>query len=448
MKTWTQRVGLILLSATTLTAIRAGQPLTATELRVVVPETGVSAVGYPRVLVRLFENGRPKVGAAASPIVQQWQTALGSWVDLNLAELEGPQTWYTAMLDTGASGHQVTLATAERFAIVALPGYYVHAEGSFSATVSPVSYPYALAVAGTRGTLGEFPADPFVPVQEASQFSIDARARNPAQLIQLGGINIIGMPAMRRSLFEIDPSSMVPRAGRLEMPTSVEAVRALHTNTVAPSVRILPTGTMPTNGVLRLPLRYVNLRLARQTLAGLRSPTLSENAVLMGVRTTYKDRQQIGHWMLDTGSPVSFISRRQALALGWTPTADEALSATNLTLRDIAGTRQWRMAMQLDKLEFRNPLDQILEFQNVTVLIQDITNTQPDGSQFALDGLIGNNLLLPSVKNLQAGGGGEFVPAPFRRVFIDGFRAELGVEPHQWPSPATAAPSSDATGRR
>lgn len=93
--------------------------------------------------------------------------------------------------------------------------------------------------------------------------------------------------------------------------------------------------------------------------------------------------------------------------------------------------------MRLDKLEFRNPLGQVLEFGDATVLIQDVNSTQPDGSQFMLDGLVGCNLLLPALKPSEGGGSWEWVPSPFKRVFLDGYRAELGLEPPVWPASST-----------
>jgi hypothetical protein len=441
MKTRKPTIASMLLLALSGTIASAAQPTSAPELRVVVPDTGLAAVGYPRVFVRLFEEGRPKIGAAASPVLQGWQTARRSWADLNLAELEQPQTWYTAMLDTGASVHLVTRATAQRFGIATMPGFFYVNEGGFSNLETALSYPYSLALAGSHGNLGEFPVDSFVPVQTHAQFGVDTRPRNPLQLVQMGGVNLIGMPAVRRHLFEIDPSALSPSAGRLKVPSSIEEVRAAHTNLVGPMVRIRPAGTMPTNGILRLPLRYIDLNNVRLTLAGGRSPELTESPVLMGARAQANDRWFVGNWMLDTGATTSFISRRQALSLGWTPQSPESLSATNLTIRDVAGTRQWRMAMRLETLEFRNPFNHVLEYRDVTVLIQDVKATQPDGSQFALDGLIGNNLLLPSLKDLRVDGSGEWVAAPFKRVFIDGYRAELGLEPHVWPGPSTESDS-------
>lgn len=417
-----------------VSSVQAAQSTAPSELRVVVPETGLAAVGEPRVFVRVFQNGQPRLGTPASPVLQRWQTALGSWTDLNLVELEGPQTWFTALLDTGAAGHLITLATAQRFGIVALPGITGISQGHFGVMESAVSYPYGLALAGSRGYLGEAPVDEFRPVQNAAQFYVDVRARNPAQLIQLGGINLIGMPAMRQYLFELDPSAMSPGSREFKMPATAEERRALHTRVAGPSVRILASGTMPKEGVLRLPLRYVDRGFVSRTLAGARSPVMAESPVLIGVRSWANGRWFVGNWMLDTGAAMSFVSRRQALALGWTPQAPESLSATNLTVQDVTGAQRWRMAMRLDKLEMRNPQNQILEFQNATVLIQDVSSLQPDGSQFALDGVIGNNLLLPSRRSAPDAEAGEYVKAPFKRVFIDGYRAELGFEPHTWPT--------------
>jgi len=414
------------------------------ELRVVVPETGLVSLGYPRVFAQLYENGRPKVGAPASPVLQHLQTVAEDWADLNLAELEGPHTWFTAVLDTGASGHLLTRSTVERFGILALPGVYIVHEAKFSSFTTPISVPYGLTLAGSQGNLGEAPSGPFTRVQPAAQFAYDLRPQNPAQLIQLGGINLIGMPAIRGHLIEIDPSNLRPRKQTLRVPENPAELRAFYTNSAGPIVRIHRTGSMPTNGVLRLPLRYIDLSSVQRTLAGNRSPTRSENPVLMGARAWSGDRWFIGNWLLDTGAEMSFISRRQALALGWTPQAAESLSATNLTIQDVTGEKRWRMAMRLDKLEFRNPGNQILEFRDATVLVQDVSFTQPNGNEFQLDGLIGLNLLLPSLRDLNADGGGKFVGGPFKRIFLDGYRAELGVEPHEWPEPTSPPAATNA----
>ncbi len=418
--------------------------------RLVIARTGQISLGFPRVFARLYAGGRPLVGVPLSPRLQQWRTGLGQWYDLNLAEMEGPQTAYTAVLDTGADSHVIPLATAQRFGLQMLTGIYGVNEGFFGTVRTWVSAPYGLALAGSRGRLGERPEQTFVPALAAANFSMDDRARTPVQLIRLGGMNLIGMPAIRRYLFEIDPSAIRPRAQQVEWPDTPEKLRQMSTNVVGPEVRIHPSGKMPTNGVFRLPLRYVKLTQVRMSLATGPSPDLSENPVLVGVRATASGRQYVGNWLLDTGCAVSLIAPHQAVRLGWTPRSTGSLSVTNFSIRDITGESRKLLAMTLDKLEFRNPLHQILEFQDAQVLVQEIRFTQTDGSVFRLDGVIGNNLLLPALENLKADGEGEFVPAPFKKVWLDGFRAELGLEmqeiPNGWDDPPPAA--APARGRR
>ena len=417
--------------------------------RLMVPKVGEVAIGYPRVFVRVYDGSRLQTGRPVSGMLQSWKIRYGQWYDLNLAESFGVQTSFTAMLDTGANAHMATLDTADRFGLTLFEDVVYIMDGLFDTINTRVSLPVSVALAGTQGKLGEVPMKPFVPVLPAANFGVDLRTYQPAQLVAVGGINLIGMPAIRRHVFEFDPSDMEPVPPRPPVNEDGNVdLKDFFDFTAGPAVNIYPSGFTPTNFVYRQPLRYVDLSRVRASLAGGPTPDMAENPVIVGIRTTVGERTFVGNWLLDTGSPVTIVSRNQAVALGMDPRRASSGAAGDRSFSDITGARRNLPSMKLEKLEMRNPAGQIVEFQEVPVMVGDIRNRQPDGSEFHLDGLIGNNLLLPSVNDPSPTSIGEFVEAPFRRVWIDGYRAELWLEPHEVPEAFLPARRSPTTRQR
>lgn len=391
-----------------------------------------AAMGYPRVFTRVFFNGNLVQGDPSLGAVQRARTEKGDWLDLNLAEGSGRQGWWTSVLDTGAGGYSLNQETAARFGIKALWNALFFVQGIDGTVTKGVSPTLTLNIAGSNGMLADVPNAPFVFVQDLAQFAIELQPYNPGYSVLPSGMNVVGMPAIRPFTFEIDPSNMKPAV--LSKPIDVssdEAVFAsLKTVAAGPKVKIFPAGYRPTNNLVVMPMRYVNYMQISAADASRSYANQTASPMLMGVKTVNDDREFIGNFLLDTGSPVTVISRRHAYQLGLIASANPAFDRPDF--RDVVpgagGQKVTAPGFKVDSIKMRNPAGQIIEWQEVPVLVHDIWVVQANGARIVRDGIIGNNLFLPSTDGDFADVGLEIAPAPFPRIWIHGPSAELWIE--------------------
>jgi len=391
-----------------------------------------AAMGYPRVFTRVFFKGNLVRGEPSPGAVQRARTEKGDWLDLNLTEGSGPQGWWTSVLNTGVGGYALNQETAARFQIKAMWDalFYVQdIDGTVAKGVSPT---VTLNIAGANGMLADTPDTPFVFVQDLAQFAIELQPYNPRYAVLPSGMNLVGMQAIRRFTFEIDPSNMKPEV--LSKPIDVssdEAVYASLKKVVAgPKVRIYPASYRPTNNIVVMPMRYVNYSQIVASDISRTYPNQAASPVLMGVKTTKGDREFIGNFLFDTGSPVTIISRKHAYQLGLIPSANPSFDKPEFrdSVTGAAGRQINAPGFKIDSLKMRNPAGQIIEWQDVPVLVHDVWIELANGSRVVRDGIIGNNLFLPSTDGDFADVGLEIAPAPFPRFWIHGPSGELWIE--------------------
>jgi hypothetical protein len=287
-------------------------------------------------------------------------------------------------------------------------------------------------IAGTHGMLADTPASPFVFVEDLAQFGIELQPYDPRYQVLPAGMNLIGTQAIRRFTFEIDPSNMKPDllAQRIDASTDETLIESLKKVVAGPEVRIYPANYRPTNNIVVMPMRYMSFKRAGGTAGGGVYPSESSAPILMGVKTTAGEREFVGNFLFDTGSPLTIISRRQAYALGLIPSANPSFDQTEF--RDaISGSSARETNMPefvLRSIKMRNPAGQVIEWQDVPVLVHDIWVEQSNGIRVARDGIIGNNLFLPSTSGDFGDAGLEIASAPFPRIWIHGPSAELWIE--------------------
>src|SRR5690606_11249989 len=113
---------------------------------------------------------------------------------------------FTAYLDTGASAHVLSAATASNFGMTVLNDAAYHETGLHGQVAMGVTDAYTLALSGSSGMLFDKPGQFGIAGREV-RFLIN-RAANPLAALGTGEINVIGMPAISRIVVEIDPSPM------------------------------------------------------------------------------------------------------------------------------------------------------------------------------------------------------------------------------------------------
>lgn len=349
---------------------------------------------------------------------------------------------FTAFLDTGASGHVLSEATAKRFQIQMEPGAVYHETGLHGEVAMGVSQSYTLALAPTTGRLFDQPVQAhFGLAGRDVRFLINRVQPDPVVALTLGEINVIGMPAIRDLVVEIDPTPMGRVNGHrdekvnqaiqdlkdIEGLENLDLLAQLDRVGVGPAVRLFDGRYQPPGVDLIVPLKRVDYTRQRNPADRGAKPTLSENFVVPGVAIQQGNASATGDWLLDTGAPASMISTRQAKAIGLL-TAEGKLTRQpdfSLPLGGIGGQITPAPGFRIDVLRIKAADGRIIEYHNAHVLIKDVSTKQDSGETVTLDGVLGMNLLLPTVSGLGMGLPSDVADGPFQCIWIDGPRARL-----------------------
>jgi hypothetical protein len=390
-----------------------------------------SAMGYLRVFAQVYLDGRPVVGRPAADVLQRARAVKGEYMDLNLAASAGPHAWWTAVLDTGANNHSVNQDTVERFGLGHVSDLVTIVSGADGEGVKGNSWIYSLALAGSNGRLSEQPATPFIPVERYARFDLELERYQPWRNVSPDGANLIGITAIRQMVVEVDTdNATVAMLGeRLDNSSPRAFDESLRGITAGPRVRILPPSFRPTNQVVRLPLRFVD---SSRLLWGGTPPTpqRATTPMLMGVRITQNEKPVIGNFVFDTGSAATIISRRMAFALGLVPDAGPAYDRPDFQ-ESLTGANNREVnapGFVLDSIEVRAPDGQIIQWRKVPVLVHDMVIRQADGRHAVQDGILGNNLFLPSTDGELTERGLKLRAAPFKRYWIHGPMGEVWLQ--------------------
>ncbi|HAV63379.1 MAG TPA: hypothetical protein DCY13_13560 [Verrucomicrobiales bacterium] len=425
----------------------AKRPRPAAPEPIVVDGVLQSAMGYPRIFVRLHANGALMVGQPAPDVVQRARALRGDWTDLNLASSQGVQSWWTAVLDTGATTYSVNQETAARFLLKPGGDSIVLNTGIDGESVKTRSMIYSLSIAGSHGRVSEQPSMPFVPVEDTARFVLETTAYRPQYRLRPDGANLIGMLGIRHFTIEIDSSNVTLEqlAKPLDLSSPEGFEGSLHNLVAGPRVVIRPPAFRPTNDVVRLPLRYVDSGQLNTPRATAAPHPAGITPMVMGVRTSEGERRFVGNFVFDTGSPVTMISRWHAYQLGLIPHADRIYDQPEYeaALRGTSNRNIDGSGFIIDSLEVVNPAGQIIKWRNVPVVVHDVAERQYTGGFYIHDGIIGNNLLLPTTDGSFSAGGLNVSPAPFEKWWVHGPSGELWLQrPGTNAAPVEAAASS------
>ena len=378
------------LTAALLGALVAAAPAGARDL--VLPRTGEAAVTQPMVVLALGDHP-----AAAS-------AEKDDLTDL-IADLPA-----VAILDTGASGHVLSQATAARFGIVAETGSRYVETGMSGDHPMTVSHPVTLAVSDLEPEDDERPSRHArsTPFRLSTQrfllndapTDLDALLTSPGSLV-----DVVGMPLIRERVVEIAPADGAP----------------------ALAVRLHPSAAG-----LRVDA-WVHLELVDFNRPDPRNrgpaPSLAMNPVVPGVASELGASSTDGDWLLDTGAACTMISTATAHRLGLVDADGSPTRHPEFTLPvgGVGGGSSNLPGFHLDRVTLAADDGRRVVFEHAAVVVHDISAVRTDGTRITLDGVLGMNLLLPSGNGITMLGVATEVPAPFTRVVLDVARARLGL---------------------
>lgn len=374
--------------------LASGAPAAARDL--VVDATGEAALAPPMVALAIA-GGRPGPRGAAAGLA-----------DL-LADLPA-----VAVLDTGASGHVISHATAARFAVEAERGArYVEVGMSGE-------HPMAVSRAVTL-TVGDHEPDAADEARPARRRTRPAPVRLAAQRLLLNEapadlatallspgrmVDVVGMPLIRDRVVEI-----------------VAAARGLG----ALAVR-LHASAAGLGADVWVPLALVDYNRRHPKNRG-PLPSLARNPVVEDVAVELGAAQATGDWLLDTGAVCSMISTATARALDLVGADGRPRRRPDFTLPvgGVGGGHHDLPGFRLDRLVVAASDGRRLVFPEPAVVVHDVSTVRADGTKVTLDGILGMNLLLPSGSGLTTLAAAAPLPGPFARVVIDVPGDRLGL---------------------
>ncbi len=354
---------------------------------IVLRGTGEAAVAQPTVAFELRDRRSGK------PLAPR---------DAALGELLGAIR-LTAILDTGASTHLLSSATAQYAAVEAEPGARYVETG--------VSGEHAMGVSRELG-LALFSGDETRAARtfSAQRFLLNDAPTDLAALLLSPGslVDVIGMPALRELVVAIE-------AGGAEGDDAI----AVELSTAAPAAAVW----------VRLATVDFNRRRHPQNRGAL--PTAAPNPVVEKVRVRADANAVTGDWLLDTGSAVTMISTDAAHALGIVDRGGRPSRKPSFTVPvgGISGGNDALPGFTVDRIEIAAEDGVVIVFDHPAVVVHDVTTVADDGTARTLDGVLGMNLLLPSGSGIGPLGVTTEHAAPFTRVVIDGPRSRLGLTP-------------------
>ena len=412
--------------------------------------------GYPRVHAQLRKNGQAITGAPMKLSTLQSLQQLGDLSDLDkmLETAQGPAQSFRAFLDTGASAYVISKTTAERFDIRKAPNAVYHETGLHGETPMNVSAPYTLALAGSSGKLMGTPGK-FHVVDRHARLQLNRKApKNPLIELAMGAIDVIGMPAIRQHVVQINPAPMTGGAGAASAAQAlknIETLKDLQSSDflenigdvgAGPAVTLHPPGHEPVGVDLVIDLKYVDYARRQNPHDRGPLPTMTANPVVPRIETRHGNASFTGDWLLDTGAPASLISTEHARALGLYDKHGQPTRARDfaLPLGGVGGQIKPVPGYRIDALRVPTADGRVIVYRDVSVLVTDITIKQDDGRTITLDGIFGTNLLLPTVAGMGSGLPTDMAPGPYAQVWIDGPDGRLLLKRRDTQDNTTNAP--------
>ena len=386
-----------------------------------------AALDQPRVNVHLRREAKGKPLAGKSDV--------SGTVTINIQ----------AFLDTGASGIMLSGNTAEALGVKRISAngdgkqkpvvfHDVGVGGSDSFGVSEKLFIYL----APHKSSGE-PDDPAeYPVMIGP---VRTQISDGGGLIEMltGGLDVMGMPAMKGRVVVIDPKTVdkfndtlrtgvFERGARAQIPKTDRHIKLTYVD-FKRFTRIEPAGA-------EFPVVAANPMIGP-------NPLTPANAAAPAVIARYGGKSAQGTWLLDTGAAASMISTAAAAKLGVTyvegtqgsdnpklagPAADKQFA---ISIGGVGGVKK-AAGFFLDSLSVPTRENDPLVYKPAPVLVVDISVEDPATKQkVTLDGVLGMNYfvasafvaeggLMPDIRNM--------TPGPFEWIVFDEPAGVLGVK--------------------
>lgn len=407
-------------------------------LAVDIEGVNVASMDQPRVTVML------RRAADEQPLAAKGDPGMASLLGLDPKEA-GSSAGFAAFLDTGASGISISTQTADALGIRRLnvPGandrIFFHDVGVGGLDQFHVGEPLFVSV-GAYQSLG-LSADQasFKPLGGPWSPQVGPLGGGGLLGMMIGGIDVLGMPAMVGRIVTIDARPVNTFSDTLRVQVTDPGER----RGLSPQTHRHVQMTYGDFG----PFTYVEPRSATRPVSAPnpfigKAPILKDDPRMPpGITIRYGGRSSTGAWLLDTGAAASMISTAQAERLGVRyKQGTEGTSAP--VLEGVPVEKQFTLAIggiggsktaagfYLDEMRVPTHEKDDLVYRPAPVLVLDITVEHPETQQkVTLDGVFGMNFLVASAK---VTGGmipelGEMAEGPYDFIVIDHTRGVLGL---------------------
>ena len=396
----------------------------------------VASMDQPRVSVMLHRAGQ------AEPLFSKGDAALAELLGLDKSAGD-KVTSFSAFLDTGASGISISTQTADSLGIKRLSAggkqIIFHDIGVGGTDQFNVSEPLSVSVGPYQalGLAGD--AATFKGIGGPWNTQVGPLGGGGMLGMLMGGIDIVGMPAMAGKIVVIDARPVNtfsdtlrvqlidPRSEKVSLPVTHRSVAMSYADFTAFTI-IDPAGATR-------PISTANpfIGCAPSLPAG----TTPERDITL----THNGKSSRAGWLLDTGAAASMISRRQALALGvrykLAPDGSELTELEGvpkarqftLTIGGVGGQKT-AAGFYVDEMRVPTAEGDDLIYKPAPVLVVDITVVNPTTKQtITLDGVFGMNFLVASA---EVTGGlipdlGKMVEGPYDWIVIDHTKGVLSL---------------------
>jgi hypothetical protein len=341
-----------------------------------------------------------------------------------------------AFLDTGASGILLSKTTADALGVKTAPNVAFHDVGIGGSDEFRVSEPLHVFIA-PFGKTGEPDDASGYPI---SIGPVRTQVGAAAGLMDMltGGLDVIGMPAIKGRTIVIDPKPVdtfgdTMRAALVD-PKNTQIPKADRHIGVSYSSFARFTKTEPPSAA--------GPTLVANPFIG-PSPTGDDKRDVPPVVAVYASKRVSGSWLLDTGAATSMISEKLAAKLGVkyadgtrdtnAPKLDGPPESEQFTITvgGIGGTHK-AAGFFADTLTLPTREKDPIVYRKAPLLVVDITVTDEKTKEtITLDGVLGMNYfcasalvveggLMPDIKNMTVG--------PFDMIVFDEPKATLGVK--------------------
>jgi len=430
----TLRHSFALILTTSLTAFASAEPIV---IEGVLP----AALDQPRIFLAISKN------ATSDPLVTKGESMESMLADLLGDEGDAKESseafQIEAFLDTGASGVMLSKITADALGLAPATAKDGTALKYFDIGVAGeeefgVSDPLFLRMCDYGNVETGDKLERYSKPMGPTRIKIRAEGGMLDELI--GGIDIVGMPAMRENVVVLDARLLTGLETR-----ALEDMGRIETKLLAPNDPSIPKSEV------QIKLTLVNFdRFTRHIPEDFETANTFDNPMVgpnpfdpsdqsAPIVLTHGDKSTHTTMLLDTGAASSMISESTARELGIT--IDESGALTNIPAAEqfslpIGGIGGMKTVpgFYVDAMVLPAIKGESIRYVKVPMLVLDISvHDQKTGEDYTLGGVLGMNLFVgsASIDMMSSLGPDEMRGGAFDFIVIDHMQKQLGLVLHK-----------------